>query len=55
VIIVKRVAGANNCRVNRGGADLIDGNPTVSLNAVNNFVHVVANRNGNAWHVIGIG
>jgi hypothetical protein len=55
VIIVKRVAGANACRVARGGADLIDGANQVPLNAINNFVHVVANRNGNAWHVIGIG
>ena len=54
-IIVKRVRGGNACRVTRSGSDLIDGNNTVTLNAINSFVHVVANQDANAWHVIGNG
>ena len=54
-IIVKRVTGANNCRVVRAGTETIDGGNSVTLNPNNAFVRVVANQNAQVWHVIGRG
>ncbi len=52
-LIVKHVNGTNNCTVVRDGADSIDGRRQVSLNAVNRFIHLVADEVSSTWYVIG--
>jgi hypothetical protein len=52
-MIIKHVSGVGACTLARGGSDLIDGKKSVSLNALNRFVHVVADENSSAWYVIG--
>ena len=52
-LIVKHVNGTNNCTVVRAGSDTIDGRRQVSLNAVNRFLHLVADAEAGSWYVIG--
>ena len=52
-LVVKHVLGANNCTVARDGSDTIDGRRQVSLNALNRFIHLVADEKNSTWYVIG--
>ena len=50
--VIKRISTGSLVQIFAGPGDLVEGQGSIQLTALNRFVHLVANPKLNAWHVI---